>query len=181
MNLPTKKKGAVFVAFFLLLYIWWSSVDAAEGLVEIGPAQVGSEYSETVMLTLTRRVQDRFDFTLGYIGDQEWNSCDRPDCEWKSKAQIFVGAEALATDPWSGKFKLGIGPYYFQRQDRIGTSHFRVGLSVEYRHSRRFGLRARHFSNAGSGPNIEVCNDYYCQVNDWNTGQDSWLRAIWYF
>lgn len=174
-----------------------SQAEAGETQVEIGASQVGSSFSTGGMLTVTERINDKYDFTIGYITDQEFSVCDRPDCTWFVQAQIFAGAELLMSDPWTGKLKLGIGPYIFQRADRIGTDTFRMGLSIEYKFNDRFGVRARHFSLAGSGPNIEICRDpatwrnvdtsrpfngtASCITNDWNTGQDSWLRAVWYF
>lgn len=175
------KPTAIVVVLFLILFVWWGS-SRAEGQVELGAAQVGTNFSNAAMLTLTDRINDKYDLTIGYISNQRFSVCDRPDCTWNVKTQIFVGGEYLVTSPWTDKLRLGLGPYYFQRQDRIGTSNFRMGLSIEYRLNERFGLRARHFSNAGSGPNITICRDEFgCLTNDWNTGQDSWLRGVWYF
>lgn len=175
------KSGIILVALFLITFIWWGS-SRADPLFELGPSQVGSELSAGAMFTLSQRIEDKYDLTLGYITDQTFNRCGQPQCEWNVKAQIFFGGEYLVTAPFSDKLKLGIGPYYFQRPDRIGTSRFRVGLSVEYRFNRRLGLRVRHFSLAGSGPPLTICREGLgCQTNDWNTGQDSWLRAVWYF
>ena len=175
------KSGFIIVVIFILIFVWWGSLKAA-GLVELGPSQVGDNLSSGAMITLTSRVDDKYDLTLGYITDQTFSVCDRPDCMWNVKAQIFFGGEYLVAAPWTDKLRLGIGPYYFQRPDRIGTSNFRVGLSLEYRFNDRIGIRARHFSLAGSGPELTICReDYGCITNDWNTGQDSWLRAVWYF
>ena len=182
MRLPNQiKSGPVLVIVLLMLFVWWGSAKS-DGLLEVGPSQVGSTLSTGAMLTLSTRIQDKYDFTLGYITDQKFSRCDRPDCEWEIRPQIFFGAEYLMTSPWTDKLRLGIGPYYFQNADRVGTSNFRVGLSVEYRFSERFGLRARHFSLAGSGPEMTICREQWgCMTNDWNTGQDSWLRGVVYF
>lgn len=175
-----KRHGVILVALFLLTFIWWGSA-RADALVEIGPAQVGATVSTGVMLTLSERINDRYDFTVGYISDQEFHSCPREDCVWMIRPQLFFGAELLMSSPWTDKLKLGLGPYYFQNVDRVATTHFRMGLSLEYRFTERFGIRARHFSNAGSGQDVEICNDHYCIENNWNAGQDSWLRLVWYF
>jgi hypothetical protein len=172
-GLLKKKHGIVLVIVFLSLFVIWGSCSADQ--LEVGPAQVGDNISGT-MLTLTKRVND-LDFTLGYITEQDFSVCDRPDCDWTVQEQIFIGAEWLVGD----RLKFGIGPYYFQNRDRIATTNFRVGLSLEYRFTRRFGVRARHFSNAGTGPDLELCNETGCYSNNWNNGQDSWLRLVWYF
>lgn len=176
-----KIQGVVLVLIFLITLIWWGSVKA-DTLTEIGPSQIADNFSSGVMLTLSERVNDRYDFTVGYISEQVFKACERPDCRWDIRSQIFVGTELLITSPWTDKLRLGLGPYYFQNADRVGTTNFRMGLSVEYRFNRRFGFRARHFSTAGSGPDIEICRpDFGCLTNDWNTGQDSWARLVWYF
>ena len=176
-----KVKGFILVLLFVAAFIWWGSVEAA-GQVEVGPAQIGSNFNTGVMLTFTERVRDKYDFTLGYITEQKVSFCDRADCDWTIRSQIFFGAEYLVTSPWTGKLRLGIGPYYFQNKDRVGTTNFRVGLSLEYRFNKRWGVRARHFSIAGSGPDMTICRPLYgCLTNNWNTGQDSWARVVWYF
>ena len=192
-----QNSGTILVVLFILTLYWWGTAEA-DSQIEVGASQVGSEMSSGFMLTLTERINDRYDFTLGYISDQnfsrKWKGEYIPSTEWHVKAQIFVGAELLITSPWTDKLRLGIGPYVFQRPDRIGTDTFRVGLSLEYRFSDRFGIRARHFSLAGSGPEITICRETETwtnvpcdtpgstpRTNDWNTGQDSWLRAVFYF
>lgn len=188
-----KARGFLLVGAFLLTIFWWSSA-RADTIMEVGPSQVGSEFSSGFMITITERLQDRYDFTIGYISRQEFKRCDRPDCKWEVKEQIFAGVDLLIPSPWTDRLRLSIGPYLFQRADRIGTDTFRMGLGIEYRISERFGIRARHFSLAGSGPEITICRERInwknvscdtvgavSQTNDWNTGQDSWLRATWYF
>lgn len=183
MKDETKKKlpGIALVLTFIIMMVWWGS-SKADPLIEIGPSQVASNFSTGVMLTMTQRVDDRYDFTIGYISEQDFKTCDRPSCRWKVNEQLFVGVEYLVTSPWTDKLRLGIGPYYFQNRDRVGTTNFRMGLDIEYRFNRRLGMRVRHFSNAGSGHEITICREAFgCSTNDWNTGQDSWLRAVWYF
>ncbi len=192
--MPSKKTSrALLIAGFLAAVVCWGS-SKADGLVELGPSQVGSELSAGFMLTISERVNDRYDFTLGYISKQDFKTCDAPNCEWHVKEQLFVGAELLIPLPWTDKLRLSIGPYLFQRADRIGTDTLRVCLGIEYRFGRRVGVRARHCSLAGTGPELTICRetvgwtDVPCDTpgafpatNDWNTGQDSWLRAVWYF
>jgi hypothetical protein len=186
--------GSIIVVAFLILFVYSGSVRAA-GLVEIGPSQVGSELSTGFMLTISERINNRYDFTIGYISKQDFKlDDDVPHSEWHVKEQIFAGVELLTHFPFAEKLTFGIGPYVFQRADRIGTDTFRMGLSIEYQFTPHFGVRLRHFSLAGSGPELTICRetegwtDVPCdtpgankQTNDWNTGQDSWLRAVWYF
>ena len=155
----------------------------AETLLEIGPSQVGDTYSNSYILTLTERIQDKYDFTLGLIGGQEFKSCERPDCVWQLDQQIFFGAELLV-NLWTDRIKFGIGPYAFARPDRVVSSFLRVGLSLEWKITERIAIRARHWSAASSGiQEIKFCNrdKTFCDRRSFNNGQDSWLRLQWRF
>lgn len=168
------KHGVILVALFLLIFIWWGS-SRAEMRISIGPSQVGTEFSTGTLLVLSQRLDNMVDLNIGYISPQHFD-------DWSVREQIFAGVEFLVFDPWSRRFNLGLGPYLFQNADRIGTSRFRMGLSLGWRINNRLGLEARHYSLAGSGPEITACNDFgQCFTNDWNTGQDSWLRGVWHF
>ena len=85
------KAGLVLVLLFLATIVWWGSAEA-DSLIEIGPSQVGSSLSAGFMLTITERLKDRYDFTLGYISPQEftteWNGAKIID--WKVKEQRKV-------------------------------------------------------------------------------------------
>ena len=160
------KQGVILVGIFVIVLIWWGSV-RAETYFDAGPSQVGTEFNTGVHLQITERLADQYDFSVGYITRQHFNTCGRPDCKFSPAPQIFFGAEWSIVSPWTDKLRLGLGPYYFQNTNRITATHFNFGLSLEYRLNRRFGFKARHFSNAGSGSP--------------NKGQDSWFRLIWYF
>ena len=170
------KLGAVLVGLMLLIFILWgSSSKAGELYIDVGPTQVGSTFSGAAMLQLNNRISKHFDIGFGYIGEQEYQG-------FEIRPQLYLGTEFVVTDPWKQKARIGFGPYYFQNADRIGTSKFRAGISFEYRFTDRIGFKARHFSTAGSSPEITACrNDGRCFTNDWNTGQDSWARLVWYF
>lgn len=182
--------GPVLVGAFIATLGAWSD----DGYLDLGLSQVGSEMSSGLMLALVERVDDKYDFTLGYITPQEFDACGRVGCRWYVDEQIFAGVELTVKK--NDRLRLGIGPYFFQSADRVVSSNFRVGLSLEYRINDRFGLKVRHFSNAGTGKELTLCRDretwenvratessqsVYCQTNRWNTGQDSWLRVVWYF
>ena len=174
----------------------------AEGIFEVGPSQIGDNFTTGWIVTYTERVKDRYDFTAGYITPQEYDACDHPSCQWYIKEQIFFGAEVVFKYPNSDNLRLGFGPYIFQNPDRVAPTRLRVGVHLEYRFNKHFGISARHWSTAGSSPRTTICRDearfdsdpgfilepghpryagLNCKTNDWNTGQDSWLRLAWYF
>jgi hypothetical protein len=172
--------------YTVLLFLLACTTVGAETIFEVGPTQVSSNWNTGWMITITERFKDRYDLTAGYITEQDISFCSTdPWCDWTLREQLFFGAELLFKDPWDKGIKLGIGPYLFQNPDRIAMSRFRWSLHVEWRVSERWGLSARHFSTGGTSP-------YGCQYrrhddpswgevcNDWNTGQDSWLRFVWY-
>jgi hypothetical protein len=181
-----KKKfhlGYVLVVLFLLTFIWWGAADAkeTETIVEIGPSQVADNYSTGFILTITERFKDRYDITAGYISEQEVEFCGRQDCKWRLREQTFIGAQLGFTDPWDKGLRLGVGPYWFQNPDRVAPTSFRWGLLIEWQFSDSWSLSARHWSTAGSGREGCFYRDYEDPssgevCNDWNTGQDSWLR-----
>jgi len=178
MGISNKLKGPpgyVLVGVVILLFIWWGSSKADELYVDVGVSQVTDETTGAIHLQITNRITDHIDLGIGYIGKQDVRGFDVQE-------QIYAGAEFVVKDPWWGKVRIGIGPYVFQNADRVVTSKFRMGISVEWRIMDRLGLKARHFSNAGSGTELEICRrDGRCFTNDWNTGQDSWARLVWYF
>lgn len=186
--LPTlkAKHGVILVTIALIVWAIFglNEAEAAEGelYMDVGPSQVGSNFSTGTWLQINYRANKHIDLAFGYISPQKFNTCGAIRCEYKVKAQIFTGIEFVVTDPWIEKIRLGFGPYKFSHADRIGTSDFRACVSLEYQHNKRFGAKARHCSTAGSGEEIKACNTSgFCIVNDWNTGQDSWLRATLYF
>jgi hypothetical protein len=170
----TRKHGLALVAVFLVTLLWWGYAKS-ETLVEVGPAQVADHLTGAFVLTLTERINDRYDFTLGYISPQEFQ-------DFEINEQLFFGVELNIVSPWSDALRLGIGPYWFQNADRVSTSNFRVGLRVEYMIGPHWGVSARHWSNAGSSPEMTICDLHdLCWTNDWNTGQDRWVGFIFRF
>jgi hypothetical protein len=198
---PTATK--VVLGLFLIAIIWWGidEANSAETFFEVGTTQVSQNTNTGWTTSITQRFDHKYDLTLGYISEQTFEQCKDPSCHWKVRSQIFFGGELLFRSPWSDNFKIGIGPYYFQHADRIATSNFRIGLHIEYRFSDHWGIRARHWSTAGTSPLKTICrppNDFnqigvilnpmdhrpenwHCKTNDWNTGQDSFLGVIFYF
>lgn len=184
MKFWTENKGYIVVALVLLTFVAWGScAKASELYIDVGVSQVGSDFTDAVQVQLVNRFDEHhIDLGFGYIGPQTFKACDRPDCVWDINEQLYAGIEFMVKDPWWGRMRIGFGPYLFQNADRIVTSKFRAGISLEITFTERIGLKVRHFSAADSNPSIEACNALgQCFVNDWNTGQDSWARLTWYF
>ena len=185
-DLVTNGKVAwIAIGLFLICLLWFATAEA-ETLFEIGPSQVSDSLTTGVIATVSERFKDRYDLTLGYISEQNLEFDDADRGKWVLSPQIFVCAETNFKSPWSDKFRLGLGPCYFQHDDRVAPTKFRIGLKMEWRLSKRWGLSARHWSTAGTSPVGCYPLDYRkpnapgARCNDWNTGQDSWLRLVYY-
>lgn len=189
----------------LLLLLLIPAIAKPEYRLEVGETSIKSQDTGW-MVTLTDRINDRYDITLGWITDQTFQEegCTHPSCTWFLQRQLFFGGEFVFKTPVDG-LRFGVGPYIFQNPDRVAPTRFRVGVHFEYRFQfwgKHLGISGRHFSTAGSGPIGKLCrregfyetdqgffvdrNDpnppgYNCKTNDWNTGQDSWLRLTYYF
>jgi hypothetical protein len=169
------KKGAIVIGVLLYIFIWWGSAKAEGLYIDVGPSQIAGHFTDAIHLQLSNRYSKHIDLGIGYIGPQNFRNFDIQE-------QIYAGVEFVVSDPWVGKARIGFGPYVFQNADRAVTSKFRICASLEYAFTKRIGAKARHCSNAGSGTEIEICDrNGDCFTNDWNTGQDSWARLIWYF
>lgn len=200
------KDNPVRLAIILLLigYVFFSSRAEAAGYIDFGPTQVGSNSNTGWMATLNETFGDKgqYDLSIGYITEQDMTfSCGGCfHADWHLKAQTFIGATIWAEDPWRGKFKIGIGPYYFSHPDRVGTANFRIGVFLRYDLTDRWSILAKHFSTANSGEvmcfsrdvtTMELVQKYtpngnnvlrsntFTQCHDWNTGQDSLLRIAY--
>lgn len=178
--------GPILVGLGVLLMIFFASHETrAESIFEIGPSQVSDNYSSGILITATERFKGKYDITGGYITEQNVKFCDRPDCRWHIREQLFVGAERMWRDPWGWNLKIGMGPYWFQNEDRVAPTHFRWGLHAEWQFRHHWGISLRHWSTAGSGGVGCFHTDYDdpetpVVCNDWNTGQDSWLRLTYF-
>ena len=164
----------------LVLLLLCGAANAAdvETMVRLGNTQVGWAQSGSTMLSLTQRVNGRYDFTIGTLGAQEYSKCERSDCVWELDPQVYVGARLLM-DPlwfWTDKFKFGIGPTFWAHPDRAVSSFLRINLYLEWRFNEHVGVSAEHFSVNGAGFPLPACNkdNTYCSVRKYNNGQDSW-------
>ena len=179
-------KALIMGSMVIMLGLWWGCQEAkaAETLVEIGTTHIANEFEITGgMATLTERFNGRYDLTGGFVTEQRFEFCDRPDCYWKVRQQLFVGAELLFTSP-NKNWILGTGPYWFQNPSRVVNSNFRWGIHIEWWPDfmpENMYFAIRHFSSGGSA-------QYRCQqrqyddptfgefCGDWNTGLDSLFR-----
>ena len=170
----------------LWLLLLFSLPIHAETLIEIGPSQVGDTYSNSYILTLTERINDKYDFTLGMIGAQTFQVCDRDDCIWEVDQQIFFGADLLIRPLWfwTDRLRFGIGPYFHSRPHRFVSSFLQVGLTLQWEFTDRWSAEAWHSSVASAGiQRLDFCNRdmTFCDRREFNNGQDSWLRLQWRF
>jgi len=176
----------------IILLLLTGCASTNQTLVEFGPTQISSDRHTGEMVTITERFDRKYDVTFGWISDQEWNQCGRPDCQWYIDRQLVVGVERVFPLRFIDEsVRLSLGPYVFQNPDRISPTYLRAGVSLEWQITDRIGLRARHWSNAGTARVTCVRHSFdpykhpelfeYKTCNDWNTGQDSWLRLVIYF
>jgi len=168
---------AIFLAVLLCM---GGLVNAAEveTMFRLGPSQMGERLTGSGMFSVTQRVNDRYDFSLGIIGKQEVDMCGRPDCIWEIEQQVWVGARLLV-EPlwfWTDKLKFGFGPTLWARPDRFVSSFLRVNLYLEWRFDDALGVSAEHFSIASAGLPLKACNKEksFCDQREFNNGQDSW-------
>lgn len=187
-----------------VLLLAFTSVNAAETYITYGPTQIKDRKHTGHMVTLSRRFNDTYDVTFGWVSQQNFrlDDCGTSTttwCDWKIKPNLFVGVDYLFGGE---KLKFGIGPAYFQNADRIVTSNFRAHLKIEYRFNSHFGLEISHHSSGGSSQERTFCRkapnlgEYYaveiplfepypegwrCSTNDWNTGLDSFIRLQYFF
>lgn len=173
----------VLVLAFLIVFVWFGSAKADGWYLDVGVSQIADDITDAPWVSLSRRYeQAHVDLMIGYIGPQTFQSCPRDDCRFELNEQIYAGFEFFVEDPWQQRCSLGVGPVYAQNADRAVASRFRMSLSIACRVTGRWSIQARHQSNAGSSPEITVLNTAGSPVtNDWNTGQDSWLRIRWDF
>jgi hypothetical protein len=173
----------VLVLLLLFVFVKWASADEFDWYIDAGVSQIADDVTDAPWFALTRRyAQANVDLTIGYIGPQTFTSCPREDCRFELNEQIYAGFKFFAVDPWAGRCEVSVGPVYAQNADRAVASRFRMELGASCRVRGRWHIQAKHQSNAGSSGDVTACNVLGdCFTNDWNTGQDSWLRVRWDF
>ena len=153
----TGLKGLWIVLAFLALaaFMWHNEADASEGIeMEVGPTNLSGDWAKGGVFMLTQH-SGVWAFSAGYVSEQYVSTCDHPSCKFNITPNIFVMVQRISR--YKG-WELGIGPTYFQNTNRALGQKFNFGLSLGYKWDNNVSIRARHWSNAGSGA--------------WNMGQD---------
>jgi hypothetical protein len=145
------------LALFLLLF----STAQAEFNIEYGKANLSAEWTGPTVVVNER--WDNWLVGIGWTGNQSvtpdgirnWYQENRPGEPIPStpvgKNLFFHGQRLLRM----GGFEIGIGPAYFQNENRALGKQFVVSASVGYHINDHVWIGIRHFSNAGSGkPNM---------------------------
>lgn len=148
----TKIKGSILVGLFLVLIMAALCHEAkAETTIEVGPTFLSHDFAEGGLLLFSERV-DKYEFGLGYVSEQFVNTCGRKDCDFDMQENLFVHVQRVI--PYKS-FEFGIGPAYFQNTNRALGKQFTAALSVSWQVTDHLSIKARHWSNAGSGvPNM---------------------------
>lgn len=140
---------ALFLAVLLLAFCHESK---AEVSIEAGPVFMSGDYAKGGALILSERFYGKYEVHLGYVSETFVQTCERPDCAFDNRENLFAGVQRVAG--WE-RFKLGIGVDYFQNQNRALGCRFTAGLLLEWRLTDHVSARVRHNSNAGScTPNL---------------------------
>ena len=156
MNLWRKFESIVkpwmIVAIFVLIFLFgfWKE-SRAEVNVEVGATFLSGEFSDGAMLLMNETWEDKWRIGMGVSSPQEVT--DRHENFHKVNENLFVHGQRLVsiTEKWS----LGLGVGYFNAKTRWNGSNFVASMSVEYDFNDNWGLKYRHWSNAGSAtPNM---------------------------
>ena len=154
------------------------STAGANVVIEVGPNFVSGKSTESVTLILQHRWQNKWIASIGRITRQSLDTCGRPDCEWEIDGQWMAGGERLFT--WR-KISFGVGLYYIEDVHRISNTRINARLSLEYAATEHIAIKLSHISNAGTGENIEICNELWCSPpRKFNPGIDA-LMLVWKF
>lgn len=150
-----KFKPWMLIALFLvLLCVGFCRESKAEVSIEAGPVFVSGDYGKGGALILSERFKGKYEVHMGYVSETFVNTCNRPDCAFDMRENLFAGAQRITA---LGDFRLGIGIDYFQNVNRALGCRFTAGLLIGYQATDRISLRVRHNSNAGScTPNLGV-------------------------
>ena len=172
--IPSRAKPAILG---LLLGLFCSAA-GANVVIEVGPNFVSGTSTESVILILQNRWQNKWIASVGRITQQSVDTCGRPDCKWEIDGQWMAGGERLFT--WRN-ISFGVGLYYIEDVHRISNTRINARLSLEYAATEHIAIKLSHISNAGTGEEIEICNELWCSgPRKFNPGIDS-LVLVWKF
>jgi hypothetical protein len=168
-QLVTGIKGSYLIGLFVILFlVGLCSESKAEVTVEAGATYLSNDFSKGGMLVLSESF-DKYTIGVGYISKQFVRTCTRklPEhqklCDWDIPVNVFIEGRRST---YIGKMELSLGMAYFQNKNRALSRNMTFSVLVGYPITDRLGLRFRHYSNAGSGPQ--------------NLGQDA-LNVVWTF
>lgn len=134
----------VLVFLVVLCFFAYQRANALE--LELGPGFLSGEYSEGGTLMLTDSVGN-WDIGGGVVSKQHCHCRSPEDLE----DNIFFQAQHIIEYK---RAEIGIGAAYFQNTNRALGKNLTWSLSIGFG-GEHWSIRARHFSNAGSGsPNL---------------------------
>jgi hypothetical protein len=154
--------------YFILIFIFCLSVSHADSTIEFGPTLLSGDYAHGRFVLIEERFhKGRIGAGLGYIAEQR---VDTNGDLFHLDPNIFVSVQRYFH---LGPAELGIGPAYFQNRNRALSRNLTIAASIGIDH-KRWSIKFRHYSNAGSGP-IECFDSDRPQGWDChsNLGQDA--------
>ena len=153
--------------YFILIFIFSLSVSHADSTIEFGPTLLSGDYAHGRFVFVEERI-GKIGLGLGYISEQR---VDTNGDLFHLDPNIFVSAQRYFH---IGQVELGVGPAYFQNRNRALSRNLTIAASIGIDH-KRWSIKFRHYSNAGSGP--IRCFDDPNRSQGWNChsnlGQDA--------
>ena len=152
------KPWMMIVVFIILLVIGFANeakadVDKTGVQIELGGGFLSGQYSKAGAIAVQQRFDNKFSIGMGYISEQ-WVIPRREPKTWVQE-NLWVQAQRHVGLQVGGNWDFGIGIAYFNSTNRALGSHFTAALSLEYNFNRKWNVKLRHFSNAGSArPNM---------------------------
>ena len=127
--------------------------------IEAGPAFLSGEFSEGGLLLISDRVTPKWELSLAYVSEQHCH------CAGVNELMENIGITGARLGQYKS-LEFGIGASFWQNENRAFGEKFNVHALLGWNVSKKFAVRYRHWSNAGSGrPNL---------------GQDA-LSLAWFF
>ena len=145
-------KPWVLVLLFILglLFLFAKESKADEVTAELGATILSGQFSGGAALLIEQTWNDRWRIGMGLTSDQKVTPRTEPETNVRSNLMVH-GQRLVGTE----RFKLGIGVAYWNAKTRWNGSNFTASMSIEYDFTDKWGVRYRHFSNAGSAsPNM---------------------------
>lgn len=136
-----KPNVVVAIVIFVLLFGWLVVSEAkAEGTFELGPTWLSGFDNNGYGFVYTERVAEKWDLGLHLISEQDFYNTVIPN-----NGGFFVQRVVC-----KGNFCMGLGATRWINTSRLIGSEFTFGLMVGYQFNDQWGVRIRHWSNAGT-------------------------------